>query len=108
VAGATQVLVSLKDNRSSPVPANGASFSKGKDIFVFAIPPGGITKVSFYIDGAFTKDQFVAPYDMMGTKLDGKARPYKLPDSPGSIAITVVTHLSGGGTQSTSATISFS
>jgi hypothetical protein len=75
---------------------------------VFAIPQGGITKVSFFIDGAFVKDQFASPYDMMGTKGDGKANKYKLPDSPGSIVITVVTHFSGGGTQSNSATISFS
>ena len=54
------------------------------------------------------KDQFAAPYDMMGTKGDGKANKYQLPGSPGSIVVTVVTHFAGGGTQSASATISFS
>ncbi|MEP6660354.1 MAG: HD domain-containing phosphohydrolase [Acidimicrobiales bacterium] len=108
IAAATQILVSLKDTRTSPAPANGASFSKGKDIFVFAIPPLGITSVTFYVDGAFVSDQPVAPYDMMGTRGDGKARPYKLPNTPGTIVVTVVTHFSGGGTQSASATISFS
>ena len=43
VAGSTQVLVSQNSNRSSPVPANGASFGAGQNIYVFAIPPGGIT-----------------------------------------------------------------
>jgi hypothetical protein len=90
------------------VPANGSSFGAGQNIYVYAIPPGGVTNVTFYIDGVFVKNQFVAPYDMMGTKGDGKANKYQLPDTPGSIVITVVTHFSGGGTQSTSATISFS
>jgi hypothetical protein len=90
------------------VPANGSAFGAGQNIYVFALPPGGTTSVTFYIDGVFVKNQFVAPYDMMGTRGDGKANRYQLPDNPGSIVITVVTHLFGGGTQSTSATISFS
>jgi outer membrane biosynthesis protein TonB len=108
VAGSTQVLVSQNNNRSSPVPANGTSFGAGQNIYVFAVPSGGITKVSFFIDGVFVKDQFAAPYDMMGTRADGKANKYTLPGSPGTITVTVVTHFWGGATQSASATISFS
>jgi hypothetical protein len=99
--------VSQNSNRSSPVPASGSSFSAGQNIYVFAIPQGPITKVSFFIDGAFVKDQFASPYDMKGTKGDGTANKYQLPGSPGSIVVTVGTHFAGGTTQSTSATISF-
>jgi hypothetical protein len=75
---------------------------------VFAIPPLGTTSVTFYIDGVFVKNQLARPYDMMGTKFDGKANKYTLPGSPGTVTVTVVSHLLLGGTQSTSATISFS
>jgi HD domain-containing protein len=108
VAGATQLLVSQNSNRSSSVPANGTSFKKGQNIYVFAIPPLGTTWVTFYIDGVFVKNKFAPPYDMMGTKGDGKANKYTLPGSPGTVTVTVVTHFLLGATQTTSATISFS
>jgi hypothetical protein len=75
---------------------------------VFAVPPLGITNVTFYIDGVLVQNQFFTPYDMMGSTGGGRAKKYTLPGSDGTMVVTVVTHFIGGATQTASATISYS
>ena len=66
----TQLFVSNSHDRSSPVPANGASLNAGEDIYVFAAPSANYV-VAFSIDGVLVQTDSAAPYDMMGSNGGG-------------------------------------
>ena len=85
--------------------ANGASFNTGQDVYVFAVAPSGATSVTFAIDGVVVKSDSTVPFDMVGSNSSGYANKYKLPDSPGSLTVTVETFFAQGPSTVTSATI---
>ena len=101
VAAQHDLILSLSSNRINPVPLQGESVTG--NMYVFASPVTGISRVSFYLDdpqmaGSPIQVENLAPYDLAGTNLNGSAKPYdttRLAD--GVHRITAMIALGGGG-----------
>jgi Domain of unknown function (DUF1996) len=104
----SELMVSLNPDRSHAVPLDGLTVQG--DIYVFVRSSRGLRKVDFYLDDwrpdtAPARTETVRPFDLAGTAVDGKARPYdttKLVD--GSHTIKVVWTWRSGRTSSRRAT----
>lgn len=67
--------LSYAATRADPVALNGRTVSAG-NIYVFALPDSGVTRVQFCLDGSVVKTENLAPYDFSGTARDGTALPF--------------------------------
>jgi len=60
------ILYSLSADRASAKALNGATLSAGTNAYIFVLPETGITRISFYIDNTYVKDEGAAPWDFQG------------------------------------------
>jgi Glycosyl hydrolase family 26 len=97
--GDTDVVVSASSSRESAVPLCGSTLSGA--VYVFARSPSA-TSASFFVDNvsrwlAPTSLDLTPPYDLMGTRADGTAKPWDLAGlMPGAHSVTVLLPTSHG------------